>query len=704
MNTQTRKAIGVLVASLPLPLTAQDFLEPVVVTGSRLLEPLKDTPVRTEVLDSKILQNRGLRSLAEAIEYSPGVRIDTACQNCSQQSIQMLGLPQQYIGILNDGLPNFSTLAGVYGIEQIPAGLIGRIEIVKGGGSVLYGPGAVAGVINLIPRDPVKSGGQFSTRMLGVRGDSFGEKAGGSAFGLYDYVNPDSTFKATIFGGSDRIQPIDRDGDGFTDVSMRDLWTGGLRAVWKPNLEHQLSLDYFISDESRRGGEIATFDLAPNESLIAEEIFSRRNVTTAKWLANWSETLDTSLAYSFSRTKRDSYYGGIGALGSPDTNSPFFEPAWTAGRGFGTTQDDLHFVDALANWSPSAEHRFTFGTQFRHETIIDDQLSANRSIDESFSNFGVLMQHRYTPSDMWTIEYGSRMDLHSEVADPIFSPRAAVLYSANDDFRIRSAVSTGFRAPEVFDEDLHIANVGGELSTTFNNPDLQEESSLTVSISPEWQVSEAWRLEANFFHTWLDDTLVVEPNDDLATPSVREFQRTNGESSRIFGAEFNLGYYQPNWQVEFSWVEQRLEFNNPQLILGDDSFSDPIDNPVFSSSYTRVPDSLGLLRFSYDTPWFDLFVTGKLTGPMDIPRILSDSANGDPRGNRMQRSDWSFNVDVGISREFELRGGSLTASLGVQNLLDDFQNDLDQGVFRDASYVYGPAFPRTIFAGLKYEF
>ncbi|MDA7611055.1 Plug domain-containing protein, partial [bacterium] len=134
------------------PAISQDFLEPVVVTGSRYKEYLKDTPVRTEIIDREIFQNRGIRSLAEAVEYSPGIRVETTCQNCNQQAIQMLGLPQQYIGILSDGLPNFSALAGVYGIEQIPAGLIGQIEIVKGGGSVLYGPGAVAGVINLIPR------------------------------------------------------------------------------------------------------------------------------------------------------------------------------------------------------------------------------------------------------------------------------------------------------------------------------------------------------------------------------------------------------------------------------------------------------------------------------------------------------------------------------------------------------------------------
>ena len=115
-----------------------DALNPLVVTGSQVVEPLRDTPVRTEVIDGKYLSRTGTRSLAEAVEYSPGIRVSTNCQNCSVQSIQMFGLPQQYIGILSDGLPNFSTLAGVYGIEQIPAGTIGQIEIVKGGGSVLW--------------------------------------------------------------------------------------------------------------------------------------------------------------------------------------------------------------------------------------------------------------------------------------------------------------------------------------------------------------------------------------------------------------------------------------------------------------------------------------------------------------------------------------------------------------------------------------
>lgn len=288
--------------------------------------------------------------------------------------------------------------------------------------------------------------------------------------------------------------------------------------------------------------------------------------------------------------------------------------------------------------------------------------------------------------------------------DLIFSPRAAVLFAPRDDFRIRTAVSTGFRAPEIFDEDLHIETVGGELSTTFNDPNLREESSTTITISPEWQITDQWRVELNTFYTFLDDTFVAEPNDDPATVNVLEFLRTNGESSDIFEAELNLGYFADTWRIELSWIEQRLEYDNPQLILGDDTFSDPADNPIFSSNYTRTPESLGLLRFTHEAPWFEWYVTGRITGPMDIPEIISDPANGNLVRNNLHRSEWFFNVDVGLSKEFILPDGTLTAAVGVQNVLDDFQDRIQSGAFRDASMVYGPAFPRTFFASMRYEF
>ncbi|WP_083912897.1 TonB-dependent receptor plug domain-containing protein [Rubritalea marina] len=668
-----------------------DTLETTVVTGSQVAEPLRDTPVRTEVIDAALLQQTGTRTLAEAVEFSPGVRIDTACSNCNQQSIQMLGLPQQYIGLLFDGMPSFSTLAGVYGIEQIPAGTIGQIEIVKGGGSVLYGPGAVAGVINLVPREPEESGGRIEARLQGSQGDSFGQAPGGNLFGLYDYVSDDEKVKATFYGGFDRVQPLDLNGDGFTDVSMRNLATAGFRTLWRPAEDHTLSIDFSYSDEERRGGDTGdAFERAPNESQIAEEIMSQRLTNTIKWQADWNAQWSTRFAYAYSHTKRDSYYGGTVALGTDSA------------LGFGNTKDDLHFLDALASYQLSDQHRFTFGSNFKSENIVDNQGSVNRNLDQTFENLGIYAQHRWKPQELWTLEYGLRGDFNSEINDPIFSPRAAILWSPEDDLRIRGAVSTGFRAPEVFDEDLHIESVGGDLRTTFNDPNLKEESSVTISLSPEWQVNEHLRLEMNAFHTWLDDTFVVQPNDDPSTPGVIEEIRTNGEGSKVYGAEFNLGYFTDFWSLELSWVQQRLEYDSPQLVLGDPD--DTIDNAIFSNTYVRTPESLGLLRFNHDGKWVDSFITGKLTGPMDIPRVVSNPGTGDLEGNRLERSPWFFNVDIGVSRDFLVGDGELTTTLGIKNLFDDYQSDLESGAFRDASYIYGPAFPRTFFGSLNYSF
>jgi outer membrane receptor for ferrienterochelin and colicins len=75
------------------------------------------------------------RSLAEAMEFSTGVRVENNCQNCNFSQIRLLGLEGPYTQILVDGQPVISSLAQVYGIEQIPARLIERIEVVKGGGS-----------------------------------------------------------------------------------------------------------------------------------------------------------------------------------------------------------------------------------------------------------------------------------------------------------------------------------------------------------------------------------------------------------------------------------------------------------------------------------------------------------------------------------------------------------------------------------------
>ena len=70
---------------------------------------------------------------------------------------QWVGWP--YTQILIDSRPIFSALAGVYGLEQIPANMIERVEVMRGGGSALFGSSAIAGTINIITKEPVRNSG-----------------------------------------------------------------------------------------------------------------------------------------------------------------------------------------------------------------------------------------------------------------------------------------------------------------------------------------------------------------------------------------------------------------------------------------------------------------------------------------------------------------------------------------------------------------
>src|SRR5687768_11548954 len=220
---------GALLTVATEPLTHDVTLTPgfrqeTVVTATRTSRRLDDVPVRTEVVGRDVIERLGARTLAEAIEFTTGVRVENNCQNCNFSQIRLLGLEGPYTQLLVDGQPVMSSLAQVYGIEQIPARMIERIEVVKGGGSALYGPGSVGGVVNVISREPSRSGGVAETRS-----ELVGGLTNYSFNGALDWVDAGRQSYFTAFAQSDRVKPLDVTGDGFTEISRRGLTATGAR-------------------------------------------------------------------------------------------------------------------------------------------------------------------------------------------------------------------------------------------------------------------------------------------------------------------------------------------------------------------------------------------------------------------------------------------------------------------------------------------
>ena len=692
-------------------------MERVVVTGTGVPRLMEDTAVRTEIISAETITKTASRTFSDVVQYQTGLRVDVSCQNCNAAQVQMLGLPQRYVSILTNGHSVLTGVASIYGIDQIPTALIDHIEVVKGGGSALYGPGAVAGAINILYKEPVGFGGTLELNYEHIVNQEKGYGVPPEANLVLSYANPEQTYGGTVFGVRQFVSPTDPDNDRFTEVSKRDLWAGGTRLFYKPAKDMCLHLDYSASIEDRRGGS-DDVSASPTVSAIAEEIYSIHHVATLTLDHAVSPLLDYSVAATYSNATRDYYYGGIGAFGSPDPNSRFYQPGARPDLGYGDTEDGLYLLDAALNIRPAEGHIITLGVSYRDEYIVNTQNALildpvnpslrPESLRYLFRDIGLIAQHDWTLSRQWNIVYGLRLDDHNLIDDLIVSPRLAVKYAPTRSFRLRGTVSTGFIAPELYNEDFDSPLAGDQVRRVRNAPGLQPERALSFSLAPEWEVTQNIRLEGNLFYTRLSDSFRSTETDSPATPDVLEITRVNSGRTDIYGVELNLDLDFHALKIDLGYVEQRVRYADAQVVAGPEVFDPaaPEDNQIFSRNVSRTPQRYGVTKVTYDLPWgVQLFVAGKLTGPMEVPHIVSDRNTGALMRNDLKRTPYFFDMDLSISKTWELPHNTrLTASAGVRNVLDAYQSDFDRGAYRDSDYIYGPRLPRNFYTGIKYDF
>ena len=209
------------------------MLENVVVTANRYATKRQETATIVNVLSPKLFE-----------------RVDNTCSNCGKTDLRINGLQGQYTQILMDSRPVFSSMASVYGLEQVPAAMIDRIEVMRGGGSAVYGANAIGGVVNIITKEPVRNFVNISNI------SNINEHAG------YD-INTDLNASvmsenrkigAYIFATHRARSAYDRDLDGFSEVPQLRATTAGTRLFFKTSAYSKITAEYHHTTDYRRGG------------------------------------------------------------------------------------------------------------------------------------------------------------------------------------------------------------------------------------------------------------------------------------------------------------------------------------------------------------------------------------------------------------------------------------------------------------------
>ena len=675
-----KKIIIAIISLMPLMVMAQSHhdtirLRQVVVTATQHATTRSEAPSSVGVVDANQMEAASAVNLGQALNYCTGLRVENTCQNCGANEVRINGLGQAYSQILIDSRPVNSALAGIYLLDQLPTALIDRVEVLRGGGSALYGSNAIAGVVNVITREPHTNGASVgnTTSLVGGKAWDFSNSFNASV------VSDDRRAGLAIFGHNRSRQPYDHNDDGYSEVGKLKARMVGFRSYLRTSDYTKLSLEYHNIHDFRRGGDC--FDLPSPLAHISEGGEHDIHSANLKW--DWlpaSGLRHATLFASMQHVDRQSYYG------ERADNEPM-------GTAYGYTQELTLNYGALYSrhfdnlWFLPAE--FTAGIEHNLDRLKDYTLDSPDTLHQHIGILSGYLQNEWKNSS-WSILVGSRIDKHTMIAGPVVSPRLNVRYAPGDHLTLRVGYASGFRAPQVYDEDLHVGAVNGELYKITNAPDLCMERSHSFTASADL-CFHLGSLEADLlvegFYTGIGDAFVNELVFDDTASGYMHYERRNADGAQVMGlnVEMTLSPIETmRLQLGGTWQRSLYTGQGKEWAEG-----------LYERRMERTPDLYAYLTGVY-TPMrgLQLTATGTFTGPMLVYH------NGDEIDKVSTPSFFDLSLKASYSIPFGERT-MLELSIGVRNLFNSYQRDLDSGPERDAAYIYGPSLPRTLFAGAK---
>ena len=660
-------------AVVHFPLEEESFMvDEVVVSASRNEVSRREAPVVVNILSPKLFEAVNSVDIAKSLNFQSGLRVENNCQNCGFPQVRINGLDGPYSQILINSRPIISALGGVYGLEQIPTNMIDRVEVVRGGGSALFGANAVGGTINIITKDPISNSFQVSSMLSNFSGKSWEQYMGANV----SLVAKDNAYGIALYQSYRNRNPYDHDGDSFSELGLLNMNTFGFRAYYRPSQWSRLNMEYHTTNELRRGGN--KFDLQPHQTDITEQTKHIINSGGVSYDHFWDGYKHKLSAYtSVQHTDRDSYYGAqrdTAAYGK--TN----DLTWVAGAMY--VGDYYRFL-----FAPSV---FTAGLEYQNNSLHDRMLGYQRDMQQDVRIASAFVQNEWKLQD-FTLLAGGRVDNHNLIDRPILSPRVNLLYKPKDSFQARLTYSTGFRAPQAYDEDLHVTAVGGEGVLIKLAEGLREERSNSYSGSVDYTtILGHWQANVlvEGFYTGLNDVFVLEDiGHDANGYAIKE--RRNGSGARVYGANLDAKFAHGKEAVfSLGFTAQRSRYTEAE------EWADG----QFATRMMRTPDYYGYFTFTSEpVKNFDFSLSGTYTGSMLVPHYA-----GYIEADRMEATPDFFDLNIKLNYTFVLQDHvKLQLNTGVQNILNHFQSDLDRGEWRDSGYFYGPTQPRTIFVGIK---
>jgi len=468
----------------------------ITVTATRTETRIEDQPLRVEVLDQEEVEEKALMTpgdIAMLLNETSGLRVQVTAPSLGAANIRVQGLRGRYTQLLADGLPLYGGQTGAIGLLQIPPLDLGRLEIIKGVASALYGSSALGGVINLVSRRPQQSERELLLNQT-TRGGS------DSVFWLAEPVK--NRWGYTLLGGAHYQKQDDIDGDGWADLA------GYRRAVIRPRIyfDDGVGRSLFITTcatiEERKGGTIGRATV-PDGRRFPEELDTQRFDTGIVGRFIWGKRV-VSIRSAFMTQHHRHQFGDV-------IERDRHETAFTEAAISGT----------------SGKHTWAAGSALEADLYRSRDVSR---FDYTYIVPGVFVQDDYVLVPHVTLSGSARVDAHS-VYGGFFNPRVSALFRPTGQWTVRVSTGTGVFAPTPFTEETEAVGLSRLLPLRGVLP----EKARSVSADVGWSSSHL-ELNGTLFGSVIRHPVMLRQSGSASPQSIELFNA--GGPTRTAGSEF----------------------------------------------------------------------------------------------------------------------------------------------------------------------
>lgn len=509
-------------------------LEEVLVSTTRSSRTIENLPTRIETIAGEELAEKGnmnASNISMLLRESTGIQVQQTSATSANMNFRIQGLDGRYTQLLQDGLPLYSGFSGGLSIMQIPPLNLQRVEIVKGSSSTLYGGGAIAGIINLITKEPSEER-DLSVMVNGI-------STGGLDLNGF-YTQRFGKVGVSLFSSYHIQEAFDPNDDNFSDIPRQRRVNLNPKLYFYPDERTALSLGVNATIEERQGGDMQAVADGPSEAFpYLEDNETSRLTSQFEFSRQLQESASVYVKNSFNFFGRE--------VMVPDYQFSGNQVSSFTELGYTYQNDATEWVAGLNLWTDQFE---------------EDRFEADIALrDYNFTTVGGFVQNIWSINEALTLESGLRTDYQDEYGWFVL-PRASLLWKANEQISMRLGGGLGYKTPTIFLEESERNIFRNVRPIDVNNTEAETSQGINWDINYSTALGENWTFSINqlFFYTRLENPLI--PDADSLSANVIAYESAAGYlDSR--GSETNVKLTYKDFKLFsfYALIDARQRFN-----------------------------------------------------------------------------------------------------------------------------------------------